>query len=94
MTPNERAMGEYASAALQAPPFLDILKKLKADALRDWANTDSAAQDKREELYRDIQAIGRLENTMRALADAVLMEQRKADALRRRADRGLSKAQK
>lgn len=94
MTPTERAMAEFASAALQAPPFLDILKKLKADALRDWANTDSAAQEKREELYRDIRAVARLENTMRALADAATMEARKADAARRRVDKGLSRAQK
>jgi hypothetical protein len=47
--------------------FRDILASMKDRILREWANTSSDMGERREELYRDILAVGRLERFMEDL---------------------------
>lgn len=55
--------------------FKELLRVLKADVLQKWANEPDAV--KRESLYHDIQAVGRLEAKVQVLAEDRQIDQRK-----------------
>jgi hypothetical protein len=59
--------------------FKAIVKALKERAIFEWANTPSHADGKREELYRDVQAVGRLENVLSELISGDKFNARKAE---------------
>lgn len=72
------ALIEFATDLKNDERFKEIVKALKAETLRDWAGTSSADMSRREELWRDIQAIGRVENRLQALVDNTKIAERKA----------------
>lgn len=59
--------------------FKQILKLLKERSIYQWANTSSADHDRREELYRDIQAVGRLEHLIAEVISSENMDARKVE---------------
>lgn len=61
------------------PGFKSIVKLLKERAIAEWANTPSASYDRREELYRDIQAVGRLENLLVDVISSETLDARKGE---------------
>jgi hypothetical protein len=60
-----RRLANRAAEISSDSDFLEILAILKERILLDWANTSSAMGERREELYRDIQAMGRLEHLIK-----------------------------
>jgi hypothetical protein len=58
--------------------FADIVKAMKATIITAWANSASGDAGRREELYRDVQAIGRLEIALQAAADSLTLDERKS----------------
>lgn len=64
-----------AARLLVDPEFLDVLKALKDQAIRDWAATESLEADKREAAYRDLMAVGRLEYALKAFGQELRAEQ-------------------
>lgn len=69
---------------LSDPRFLDILRFLKDETIRQWVN-GGGDMTAREALFRDVQAVGRLENRLQALAQNKTLDARKADEKERRA---------
>lgn len=65
--------------------FKAILVELKNAAIRKWA--DGRAPDAREHAWHDLQAVGRLENYLRALADGKTLTARKEDARKEKVSR-------
>lgn len=63
-------MAGVAAALLANQGFREILRTLKNDTIVGWANSASPDATVREDHYRDVQAIGRLEARLRALIDA------------------------
>ncbi len=80
----EEALRRRAKELAADEGFRAILKRLKERAIREWANTSSADEKRREELYRDIQAVGRLENDLLALMSDAAIDARKADKAARK----------
>jgi hypothetical protein len=76
-------LGGYADALRNDENFKDVLRGLKDDAIRGWA--DSKSTDQREDFWRDLQAVGRLENKLRTLGETYRAEltQRKSEQLKR-----------
>ena len=58
-------LGGFAANLLVDESFKDVIRGLKDDAISGWTNAKSA--DEREGFWRDIQAVGRLENTLKTL---------------------------
>lgn len=85
MAASREAIGELAKQLRENEAFKAILAAMKANTLREWANTASGAADEREALFRDIQAIGRLEAAIQAAADNVTMDARKVATAARKA---------
>lgn len=75
----------YAKNLRRQEGFIEVLRLLKADTIRDWANTNATDTAGREALYADIQALGRIEGRLQALEnDAVIADRKdKAAALKR-----------
>lgn len=82
---SKEAVARLATSLKTNPAWQGLLAALKAVALRDWANTQSGEADKREGLYRDIQAIGRLEAAVQAVSDNAEIEARKEAAATKKA---------
>lgn len=72
--------GKRAHALLTDPDFTAILAELKAESLIAFVDSTSGDAVKREEIYRDMQAVGRIEVRLQALADGAAVDQRKLDA--------------
>ncbi len=70
----------YAKALRNAEGFQEIVRLLKAETIKDWANTDPTDTAKREAHYADIQAIGRLETRLQALENDGVLADRKERA--------------
>lgn len=70
----------YAKGLRSQEGFLEIMRLLKAETIRDWANTDAADSAGREARYADIQALGRLESRLQALVDDAAISKRKDEA--------------
>jgi hypothetical protein len=79
------AVVRRARELLSDEVFKLILNDLKNRTIKDWASTDPSAQTKREEHWRDLQAIGRLETHLKAIVDSAKMDERKAAEHDRRA---------
>jgi len=73
-------LAEFAKTLQNSEGFKQIMRFLKTENLKDWANTNSGDADKREELYRDIQALGRFETRLQQIIDGAAIDQRKSDA--------------
>jgi len=78
----ERDVQTYAALMLTADAFAEIIRRIKADILRKWASEPNSTA--RDALYYDIQAVGRFEAKLRTLAEAKVMDERKAEAPWRR----------
>ncbi len=71
---------QYAGGLLKQDGFGEVMRLLKAETIRDWANTAATDTATREAFYADIQALGRLETRLKALTDDKKIDDRKADA--------------
>jgi hypothetical protein len=70
-------MATKAGILLADDDFKQIIAELKKRALAQWANTASGESEAREELYRDVQAVGRLEALLSELVQGRRFEDRK-----------------
>lgn len=87
-SPSERDVQLYAAHMMNDDIFKEIVRRIKNDIIRRWANELSAA--KREELYWAIQGVGSFESTVRALAEAKVMHDRKEAAAKAAEERALA----
>jgi hypothetical protein len=71
-------LGGFAANLLVDETFRDIVRGLKEDAMRQWV--EAQHPDEREALWRDIQAVGRLENTLHTLKQNYHVELAKQEA--------------
>ena len=89
MTPEEFQMtarlGGFAMTLQTDATFLDIVKGLKEDAIRDW--TYSKSVDEREVAYRDLQAVGRFQAKLKTLADNYTAEVTRMEAEKKQLER-------
>ena len=67
-----KLLASAARELLDSEGFREIIKDLKNDAIRNWGEAQSA--DKREDCWRDLQAVGRLENYLKSLGPAYRAE--------------------
>jgi hypothetical protein len=81
---NKDTIARKARELLSDETFRLILNDLKNRTLKDWANTAPGEQTKREEHWRDLQAVARLETHLQALVDGAKLDLRKADAAARK----------
>lgn len=65
--------------------FKAILVEVKNAAIRKWSGGANLAA--REDAWHDLQAVGRLENYLRALADGKTLATRKDDARKEKVSR-------
>lgn len=77
-----KRLGAEATRLLADDSFREILADLKNRAIRGWAEGKTA--DAREEFWRDLQAVGRLENYMGELGQQYRAEAQKAEAEERK----------
>jgi|HubBroStandDraft_6_1064221.scaffolds.fasta_scaffold186034_3 hypothetical protein len=75
-----KRLGAEGERLLADGTFREMLVDLKNRAIREWANTKSDGSEIREELYRDIKAVGRLENYLADLGQQYRAEAQKAEA--------------
>lgn len=73
-------IAEFAKSLQNSEGFKQIMRSMKTETLKEWANTASSDEGKREELYRDIQAVGRFETRLQQIIDGAKIDQRKSDA--------------
>jgi hypothetical protein len=75
-----KRLGVEGERLLADETFREVLVDLKNQCIRSWANTDSSDAIAREEIWRDLQAVGRLENYLAELGQQYRAEAQKADA--------------
>lgn len=84
MTPQEFArlkrLGSRAADLRQDSEFKEIVVWLKEGIIRDWAATLPMDRKRRELLYHEMIAIGRIENYLDKLGEQARAEQGKLDA--------------
>lgn len=84
MTPQEFArlkrLGSRAADLRQDSEFKEIVVWLKEGIIRDWAATLPMDRKRRELLYHEMIAIGRIENYLDKLGEQARAEQGKMDA--------------
>jgi hypothetical protein len=68
-----KALAHYAAALAQEPNFLELMKHLKNETFRLWAN-EAKTPDDREKCWHDLQAIGRLENKLADLPQQLTLQ--------------------
>jgi hypothetical protein len=73
----KKLLASVARELLDNDGFREIIKDLKEDAIRRWNESQSA--DKREDCWRDLQAVGRLENYLKSLGPAYRAEVQKIE---------------
>jgi hypothetical protein len=73
----KKLLASVARELLDSEGFREIIKDLKEDAIRRWNESQSA--DKREDCWRDLQAVGRLENHLKTLGPAYRAEVQKIE---------------
>ena len=78
-------LGTFAAELLVNENFRDVIKGLKEDAILGWTNAKSA--DEREGFWRDMQAVGRLENALKTLKQNYHVEQAKHEAAQEKKNR-------
>lgn len=72
--------GKHARVLLEDQGFKALMSELKAESLVAFVDSTSGDAEKREEIYRDMQAIGRIEARLKALADGAAVDERKIKA--------------
>jgi hypothetical protein len=75
----------YAARLAADDDFKEIVKQLKNRAIRQWASEPHPVG--REDAWFDLQAIGRLEAYLKELADGKLLQDRKDDAAKAKAEK-------
>jgi hypothetical protein len=75
---------KYATDLSDSANFQEMLRLVKADIIKEWANTETPDGAKRENLYFELQAIGRFETKLKSLVDDKVISERKAAAERLR----------
>jgi hypothetical protein len=80
-----KRLGGFAMTLQVDATFLDIVKGLKEDAIRDW--TFSKSPDEREIAYRDLQAVGRLQAKLKTLADNYTAEVTRLESEKKQIER-------
>lgn len=79
-----KRLGNRAAEIALDSDFKEIMALLKSRTLRDWAATHPNAVEAREGHYRDILALGRLENYLAELGQQLRAEMTKHDNEARR----------
>lgn len=82
MTPEQdfarkKLLASVARELLDNDGFREIIKDLKEDAIIRWRDAQSA--DEREDCWRDLQAVGRLENHLKSLGPTYRAEVQKLE---------------
>jgi hypothetical protein len=72
-----KRLAARAHSLLQDDDFKEMLNILKGRAICEWENTPDQDTDWRERAWRDLKAIGRVENYMRELVQQLHLEKRK-----------------
>jgi len=80
-----KRLGGFAMNLMVDETFLDVVKGLKEDAIRDWTNGKSP--DEREAAFRDMQAIGRLQTKLKTLADNYTAEVTRLESEKKQLER-------
>lgn len=78
MAASKEEIGALARQLQNSAAWKEIVAAMKAEKLYNWANSKSDDETGRELLYRDVQAIGRLEAAVQSAADNLTMDERKA----------------
>ena len=73
--------GEAAKLLLEHPDFIFALEMVRVQAFTDWANSEPADKEGREEKYYLLQAIAKVKENLQIFADSAYKE--KFDAQRR-----------
>lgn len=73
LTPDQ--LKAWASNLATDDGFRELVRTMKGDIVRAWGNQPDA--EKREELYRDLHAVARLEAKVQTLAEALTIDNRK-----------------
>jgi hypothetical protein len=91
MTPQEFArlkrLGNRAAEIRLDSEFKEIIAWLKEGIIRDWAATVPGDRKRRELLYHELIAIGRIENHLDKLGEQARVEQGKIDVAHARQER-------
>jgi hypothetical protein len=77
-----KRLGSFGAQMLMEPTFRELLAELKNQAIRGWS--DAPTPERREEFWRDLQAVGRLENLMKTLGQEYRVEVQKIEGAVRR----------
>jgi hypothetical protein len=86
MTDQATDIGVFAQNLVASANFKALMKQLKNEAIDRWAN-GSPTPAAREDAFRDLHALGRLETKLSALADDKRIAERKAVQAQARADK-------
>lgn len=87
-----KRLGSLARNLLADETFLDIVKGLKEDAIRDW--TSGKSLDERETAFRDIQAVARLQAKLKTLVDNYTAEVTRMEAEKKQQARRFEAAER
>jgi hypothetical protein len=74
---NPALVKERARQLAEDGGFKQVLAVVKESILAEWALSPTHAEERRRELYFELQAIGRLERAIIALVDAGTLDARK-----------------
>ena len=77
-----KRLGACSTQLLADKTFCEIIADLKSEAIRNWSA--ALSPEKREEYWYDLQAVGRLENLMKAYGQQYRAETQKIEAVDRR----------
>jgi hypothetical protein len=75
-------LGVCSTQLLENGVFREILTEMKNDCIRAWA--DALTPEKREECWRDLHAVGRLENFLQGFGQQYRAERKKIEDAERR----------
>jgi hypothetical protein len=80
-----KRIGSFAETLRIDESFRDVVRGLKDDAIRGWA--DAKSSDKREDFWHDLQAVGRLEQKLKDLGEAYRVEMAQIEAIKKKQER-------
>lgn len=80
----EYELQQHAKRLLNDDGLKRVLKVIKEQAFAEWCHSSEAAVDYREQRHALFRGIGRLESQIKALADGARLDERKAEAAKRK----------
>jgi hypothetical protein len=80
--PTEHQVKAFAASLIQSNEYKEILRMMKGEIIRKWANEQDA--EARDVLWYRVQAVGTLEMSVQALAEAKTLDDRKEEAAKKR----------